>query len=208
MELGMPGRGEHVEVMPFLETQVNHELSGNVIELCPVGALTSKPFRYKARSWELSRRKSVSPHDGLGANMQVHVKDNRVLRVVPLDNEAINECWIADRDRFSYDALNGDQRLTQPMLKRMASGKWRLAGCAGIHRRRLSDTRQQGRCRHRRARLAAPDRGRTVSVHQADARSRHAKTSITVWPRPMQRRRRRALAGHAGGRMTRWIVCC
>jgi len=125
MELGMPGRGEHVEVMPFLETQVSHELSGNVIELCPVGALTSKPFRYKARSWELSRRKSVSPHDGLGANLQVHVKGNQVLRVVPLDNEAINECWIADRDRFSYDALNGDQRLTQPMLKR--NGKWQVA---------------------------------------------------------------------------------
>ena len=123
MELGMPGRGEHVEVMPFLQTQVNHELSGNVIELCPVGALTSKPFRYSARSWELSRRKSVSPHDGLGANVQVHVKNNRVMRVVPLDNEAINECWIADRDRFSYDALNGDQRLTQPMLKK--DGQWR-----------------------------------------------------------------------------------
>jgi NADH-quinone oxidoreductase subunit G len=123
MELGMPGRGEHVEVMPFLQTQVSHELSGNVIELCPVGALTSKPFRYKARSWELSRRKSVSPHDGLGANIQVHVKDNRVLRVVPQDNEAINECWIADRDRFSYEALNSDQRLTQPMLKK--DGQWR-----------------------------------------------------------------------------------
>ena len=125
MELGMPGRGEHVEVMPFLQTQVNHELSGNVIELCPVGALTSKPFRYSARSWELSRRKSVSPHDGLGANVQVHVKNNRVMRVVPQDNEAINECWIADRDRFSYDALNSDQRLTQPMLKK--DGQWQAA---------------------------------------------------------------------------------
>jgi NADH-quinone oxidoreductase subunit G len=122
MELGMPGRGEHVEVMPFLQTQVSHELSGNVIELCPVGALTSKPFRFSARSWELSRRKSVSPHDGLGANVQVHVKNGRVMRVVPLDNEAINECWIADRDRFSYDALNSDQRLTQPMLKK--DGQW------------------------------------------------------------------------------------
>ena len=126
MELGMPGRGEHTEVMPFLETQVSHELSGNVIELCPVGALTSKPFRYSARSWELSRRKSVSPHDGLGTNVQVHVKDNRVLRVVPQDNEAINECWIADRDRYSYDALNSDARRTAPMLK--VDGQWREAG--------------------------------------------------------------------------------
>ena len=124
MELGMPGRGEHMEVMPFLQTQVNHELSGNVIELCPVGALTSKPFRYSARSWELSRRRSVSPHDGLGANIQVHVKSNRVMRVVPQDNESINECWIADRDRFSYEALNSDQRLTQPMLKR--DGQWHV----------------------------------------------------------------------------------
>ncbi len=126
MELGMPGRGEHMEVMPFLQTQVHHELSGNVIELCPVGALTSKPFRYSARSWELSRRKSVSPHDGLGANLQVHVKDNKVLRVVPQDNEAINECWIADRDRYSYEALNSAQRLTSPMLKQ--DGQWRVAG--------------------------------------------------------------------------------
>ncbi|MDD5390509.1 MAG: NADH-quinone oxidoreductase subunit NuoG [Gallionellaceae bacterium] len=125
MELGMPGRGEHMEVMPFLETQVSHELSGNVIELCPVGALTSKPFRYSARSWELSRRKSVSPHDGLGANLQVHVKDNRVLRVVPRDFEPINECWIADRDRYSYEALNTEQRLTTPMLKQ--NGHWREA---------------------------------------------------------------------------------
>jgi NADH-quinone oxidoreductase subunit G len=123
MELGMPGRGEHTEVMPFLEAQVTHELSGNVIELCPVGALTSKPFRYAARSWELSRRKSVSPHDGLGANVQVHVKNGKVYRVVPQDNEAVNECWIADRDRYSYEALNSDQRLTRPMLK--DGGSWR-----------------------------------------------------------------------------------
>ncbi len=123
MELGMPGRGEHTEVMPFLEAQVTHELSGNVIELCPVGALTSKPFRYAARSWELSRRKSVSPHDGLGANVQVHVKGNKVFRVVPQENEAINECWIADRDRYSYEALNSDQRLTRPMVR--DGGSWR-----------------------------------------------------------------------------------
>ena len=117
MELGMPGRGEHTEVMPFLETQVTHELSGNVIELCPVGALTSKPFRYAARSWELSRRKAVSPHDGLGANVQVHVKNGQVYRVVPQENEAVNECWIADRDRYSYEALNAEDRLTRPMVR-------------------------------------------------------------------------------------------
>jgi len=124
MELGMAGRGEHTEVMPFLEAQVTHELSGNVIELCPVGALTSKPFRYAARSWELSRRKGVSPHDGLGANLQVHVKNGRVYRVVPQENEPVNECWIADRDRYSYEALNSEERLIQPMVK--DNGQWKV----------------------------------------------------------------------------------
>ncbi len=117
MELGMPGRGEHTEVMPFLESQVTSELSGNVIDLCPVGALTSKPFRYSARTWELSRRASISPHDSLGANLEVHVKDKRVYRVLPRENEAVNECWLADRDRFAYQALNAEARLTRPMVR-------------------------------------------------------------------------------------------
>ncbi len=122
MELGMAGRGEHVEVMPFLENQVASELSGNVIDLCPVGALTSKPFRYTARTWELSRRPSISPHDSLGSNLEVHVKDNKVMRVLPRENEDVNECWLADRDRFSYEGLNTAERLTQPMLKQ--NGQW------------------------------------------------------------------------------------
>ncbi len=122
MELGMPGRGEHTEVMPFLEHHVSSELSGNVIDLCPVGALTSRPFRFSARSWELARRKGVSPHDGLGSNLALQVKDNRVLRVTPVENEAINECWLADRDRFSYQALDSDERLTRPMVK--DGGRW------------------------------------------------------------------------------------
>ena len=122
MELGQAGRGEHSEIMPFVQSTVNSELSGNIIDLCPVGALTSKPFRYSARTWELSRRKSVSPHDGLGANLAVQVKQNRVMRVLPLDNEEINECWLADRDRFSYEGLNSAERLTQPMIKQ--GGQW------------------------------------------------------------------------------------
>ena len=122
MELGMPGRGEHTEVMPFLESQVTSELSGNVIDLCPVGALTSKPFRFSARTWELSRRTSISPHDALGANLEVHVKDKRVYRVLPRENEAINECWLADRDRYAYEALNSDARLTRPMVR--DGGNW------------------------------------------------------------------------------------
>jgi NADH-quinone oxidoreductase subunit G len=93
-----------------------------MIDICPVGALTSKPFRYSARTWELSRRKSVSPHDSTGASLVVQVKGQRVMRVVPLENEAVNECWIADRDRFSYEALNSEQRLTQPMVKQ--GGQW------------------------------------------------------------------------------------
>lgn len=122
MELGMPGRGEHMEVMPFLERQVSSELSGNVIDLCPVGALTSKPFRFSARPWELSQRKTISPHDGLGANMALHIKDNKVVRAVPVENEDVNECWLADRDRFSYQALNSDERLMVPMVKQ--AGQW------------------------------------------------------------------------------------
>ena len=123
MELGMINRGEHSEITTVVGDTVDSELSGNMIDICPVGALTSKPFRYSARTWELSRRKSVSPHDSTGANLIVQVKNHRVMRVVPLENEDVNECWIADRDRFSYEALNGDDRLTRPMLKQ--GGQWR-----------------------------------------------------------------------------------
>ena len=130
MEFGMSHRGEHSEIETFIGQSVDSELSGNMIDICPVGALTSKPFRYSARTWELSRRKSVSPHDSTGANLIVQVKSNRVMRVVPLENEAVNECWIADRDRFSYEALNGEERLTKPMLKQGGAWKevdWRTA---------------------------------------------------------------------------------
>src|SRR6476619_525878 len=117
MELGMVGRGEHAEIVTFVGRTVDSELSGNMIDLCPVGALTSKPFRYAARTWELARRKSVSPHDALGSNLVVQVKNDRVMRVLPLENEAVNECWISDKDRFSYEALNSGERLTAPMIK-------------------------------------------------------------------------------------------
>ncbi|QND86888.1 NADH-ubiquinone oxidoreductase subunit G [Chromobacterium vaccinii] len=121
-EIGMANRSEFSEILPFLGKTVDSEISGNVIDLCPVGALTSKPFRYSTRAWELSRRKSVSPHDGLGSNLVVQVKSNEVMRVLPLENEAINECWIADRDRFSYEGLNSAERLSKPMIK--FDGKW------------------------------------------------------------------------------------
>ena len=123
MELGMSHRGEHAEIETFVGQSVDSELSGNMIDICPVGALTSKPFRYSARTWELSRRKSIAPHDSSGANLVVQVKNNEVLRVVPLENEEVNECWIADRDRFSYEALNSPDRLRTPMLKQ--GGEWK-----------------------------------------------------------------------------------
>lgn len=123
MELGMSHRGEHAEIETFVGQSVDSELSGNMIDICPVGALTSKPFRYSARTWELSRRKSIAPHDSSGANLVVQVKNNEVLRVVPLENEEVNECWIADRDRFSYEALNSSDRLRAPMIKQ--GGEWK-----------------------------------------------------------------------------------
>jgi len=123
MELGMSHRGEHAEIETFLGQTIDSELSGNMIDICPVGALTSKPFRYSARTWELGRRKSISPHDSTGANLIVQVKNNKVMRVVPFENEEVNECWISDRDRFSYEALNSEERLTTPMIKH--GGEWK-----------------------------------------------------------------------------------
>ncbi|MFA7623878.1 MAG: NADH-quinone oxidoreductase subunit NuoG [Pusillimonas sp.] len=123
MELGMLNRGEHSEITTFVGRAVESELSGNMIDICPVGALTSKPFRYTARTWELARRRSVSPHDSVGANIVVQVKGDRVMRVVPFENDEVNECWISDRDRFAYTGLNTSDRLSHPMVKD-ASGQW------------------------------------------------------------------------------------
>ncbi len=123
MELGMINRGEHAEITTVAGDTIDSELSGNMIDICPVGALTSKPFRYSARTWELSRRKSISPHDSTGANLIVQVKNHRVMRVLPFENEDVNECWIADRDRFSYEALSSPDRLEHPMIKQ--GGEWR-----------------------------------------------------------------------------------
>ncbi len=123
MELGMANRGEHSEIMTFVGNTVDSELSGNMIDICPVGALTSKPFRYSARTWELSRRASISPHDSIGANLIVQVKGDRVMRVVPQENESVNECWLSDRDRFAYEGLNSAERLTTPQIRE--NGQWK-----------------------------------------------------------------------------------
>ncbi|MFM9912565.1 MAG: NADH-quinone oxidoreductase subunit NuoG [Methylophilaceae bacterium] len=122
MELGMVGRGEHAEITAYVDKSVDSELSGNIIDLCPVGALTSKPFRYSARTWELTRRQGIAPHDGLGSPIEFHIKDNKVMRVLPREEEGVNECWISDRDRFSYEALSSPERLTKPMIK--DHGNW------------------------------------------------------------------------------------
>jgi NADH-quinone oxidoreductase subunit G len=144
MELGMIGRGEHSEIVSFVGKSVDSELSGNMIDVCPVGALTSKPFRYSARTWELARKKSVSPHDSLGSNLIVQTKGAKVLRVVPLENEELNECWISDRDRFSYEGLNSPDRLTKPMVRQggeLREADWQVALAHAA--RIISETRDQ-----------------------------------------------------------------
>jgi len=122
-ELGATGRGEWMEIGTWIEKSVDHELSGNVIDLCPVGALNSKPFRHRARSWEMTEHALVSPHDGTGTNLWGHVLRGRLMRVVPRENEAINETWIPDRDRFSYEGIYAPDRLRAPMLR--VEGQWR-----------------------------------------------------------------------------------
>ena len=126
MEIGMVNRGEFAEITTFIGKSVESELSGNVIDLCPVGALLSKPYKMSARPWELARRRTVSPHDSLGSNLIAQVKLDRIKRVVPFENEEVNECWISDRDRFSYDGLYVEDRLTHPMI-RGEDGEWREA---------------------------------------------------------------------------------
>ncbi len=121
-ELGATGRGEDMRIGTFVEHTLAHELSGNIIDLCPVGALTSKPYRFTARAWELTSDEGIAPHDGVGSNLHLHIRDDKVMRVHPRDNEGVNECWISDRDRFSYEGLNSPERLTEPMLKR--DGEW------------------------------------------------------------------------------------
>ncbi|NYT43407.1 NADH-quinone oxidoreductase subunit G [Alcaligenaceae bacterium] len=126
MEVGMVGRGEHAEITTFVGKAVDSELSGNMIDVCPVGALLSKPFKFTARTWEMSRRRTISPHDSLGANLIVQTKLDRVMRVVPYENEELNECWLSDRDRFSYEGLLVQDRLAHPMIKG-EDGQWREA---------------------------------------------------------------------------------
>jgi NADH-quinone oxidoreductase subunit G len=123
-EMGATGRSEHMEIGTFVEHSVDHELSGNIIDLCPVGALNSKPFRFRARAWEMTQYPLISPHDGVGTQLFGHVLRGRLMRVVPRDCEQINETWIADRDRFSYEGIYSEDRLLEPQV-RQSDGSWR-----------------------------------------------------------------------------------
>jgi NADH-quinone oxidoreductase subunit G len=124
-ELGATGRGEHMKIGTYVAHAMTSELSGNVIDLCPVGALTSKPFRFRARAWEMTQHDGIAPHDSVGSNISVHVRNNRVMRIVPRENGGVNETWLSDRDRYSYTALGHNERLTTPLVKRR--GEWRAA---------------------------------------------------------------------------------
>ena len=122
MELGATGRGENMEIGTYIEKSLESELSGNVIDVCPVGALTSRPFRFKARAWELQQHATIAPHDAVGSNIFVHTRRGQVMRVVPRENEDVNEVWLSDRDRFSYEGLYSDDRVSTPMIK--VDGNW------------------------------------------------------------------------------------
>ena len=121
----MTGRGENALISTFVDECVNSEMSGNSVDVCPVGALTAKPSRYAARAWEMVQHKTIAPHDCIGSNLNVHTLRGEIVRIVPDENEAINEVWISDRDRFSYEGLDAEDRLTSPMIKR--DGKWQVS---------------------------------------------------------------------------------
>ncbi len=121
-ELGMVDRGDRERISTFVEKSVDSEMSGNVIDICPVGALTAKPSRFSGRAWEMQQYPSIAPHDAVGSNIFIHTLGGKVNRVVPRQNEAINEVWISDRDRFSYEGLYTDDRATTPMIKQ--NGEW------------------------------------------------------------------------------------
>ncbi len=116
-QLGTIGRGEHMQIETYVEQSIDHELSANIIDLCPVGALNNKPFRYHARAWEMTQHALVAPHDGFGTNIYAHVLRGKLMRVVPRENEQINETWIADRDRFGFEGMYSTERVTQPLVR-------------------------------------------------------------------------------------------
>jgi NADH-quinone oxidoreductase subunit G len=154
-ELGTTGRGEHMLIGTFIQKSVDHELSGNIIDLCPVGALNSKPFRFSARAWEMTQHPLVSPHDGFGTRLYGHVLRGRLMRVVPQPCEEINETWIADRDRFGYEGLYSDERLTAPRVRQsdgtLRETDWNTAlaaMAAGLQQHAQADASRVGLLAH------------------------------------------------------------
>jgi len=125
VEMGATGRGEDLKIEPFLSEGIQSELSGNMIDVCPVGALTSKPFRYEVRSWQMNSIQTIARHDLVGSNIFAQTHKSKVKRVVARDNESINETWISDRDRFSYQGLNSENRALIPKIK--VKGEWKDA---------------------------------------------------------------------------------
>ncbi len=148
-EMGAMGRGDRMEIGTFIEKSVDHELSGNIIDLCPVGALNNKPYRMSARAWEMEQRATIAPHDCLGSNIYAHVLRGKLKRVVPQDNDAINETWLSDRDRFSYEGIYSDDRLAQPMIReggKLRSASWEEAlakAAEGLNKIALQDGGEQ-----------------------------------------------------------------
>src|SRR5690625_3831219 len=121
-ELGGMDRGENLKIGTYIGKSIESELSGNIIGVCPVGALTDKPFQFRARAWELIATPSIGYHDALGSNLWLHTRRGEILRIVPRDNEAINECWLSDRDRYSHQGLYAGDRMLAPRVKR--NGQW------------------------------------------------------------------------------------
>jgi NADH-quinone oxidoreductase subunit G len=159
-ELGATGRGEDMQIGTYIKHSITSEVSGNVIDLCPVGALTSKPYRFTARAWEMSQYESVAPHDCLGSNVFLHVRRNELMRAVPQENESINEMWLSDRDRFSYLGLKNPARASQPMIKR--NGQWETVDWATA------------------LKFAAEGIGRTIHQHGPEQVAAFACASSTV----------------------------
>ena len=202
-ELGTVGRGELTEIGTFIEKSVDHELSANIIDLCPVGALNNKPYRYRARAWEMTQHPLVSPHDSVGANLYAHVLRGRIMRIVPRPNEAVNETWIADRDRFSYQGVYSDDRLLKPMVR--DNGVWQETDWETALARvaeRLGRSREAARRRtDRRDRFAQFDAGRAVSARAHCARPRQRQPgSSSASHRFSRRSERPSLSGDSAAR--------
>ena len=210
MELGMIGRGEHAEISTVVGHTVDSEVSGNMVDLCPVGALTNKPYRFTARVWELASHDGISPHDCVGANTNIQSVTGRVKRILPRDNEAVNQCWLSDRDRYSFEALNSPDRLTRPLVRR--NGEWHETDWESALTQAVAGLKTVIQS-HGPDQLGCPGRahfypGRILPAAEIDAGSWQPQCGSSAAPAGFQRRRQsihEALAGlqHRGTRKSR-----